>query len=408
MIFLVNTFITDKSGTGGQWERMGIKQDRGNLRNDNKFDILKYTLASWAKAYPWKKVIINAKLDNNYFSKEREKELENFVREEYSHVELHYSNERNVIQSDWEKTYELLDDDLIHYFCTHDHVFIDFSSDYFVNLINKVKLNHGDKYLTIALSHWSEFLRNAKWGGPNNTHSDFSPTVLNENYKLEGGFLSYDRKCFDSIHIISKNLYEDWFLKTRWDDALKIYPTNTFQSGHIELPRIEGVGITDLNFIRHRVFNVPTPMQKIIVPYKEIARHFDGYYYHGITNNQVPSLDIPIGFFEKNIKIRHGYSDRKEGWVNVNPMSEFYYAANKLGSDYKFTLQEIPMCWKDRISEIDINPNINEEEMIQYRLKSVLEMIYTSRNHDHLIEKQLETNILNEYLKIFGGYSIEI
>jgi hypothetical protein len=43
MVLLVNTFITNKSGTGGLWEALGVFQDRGNLTQDNKLDILKYT-----------------------------------------------------------------------------------------------------------------------------------------------------------------------------------------------------------------------------------------------------------------------------------------------------------------------------------------------------------------------------
>ena len=40
-------------------------------------------------------------------------------------------------------------------------------------------------------------------------------------------------------------------------------------------------------------------------------------------------------------------------------------------------------------------------EMIQYRLKSVLEMVYTSPNFNSYIDKELEEKILNEYLKLY-------
>jgi hypothetical protein len=118
-----------------------------------------------------------------------------------------------------------------------------------------------------------------------------------------------------------------------------------------------------------------------------------------------------LGFFEKNIKIRYGYNDRKEGWVNINPKSEYYYAYNKEGADYKFTLKELPLFWKSRISEIDSNPDIDEEETIQYRLKSILEMIYTNAHiypekYHQYIDPELETKILNEYLKQYPQYQI--
>jgi hypothetical protein len=44
--------------------------------------------------------------------------------------------------------------------------------------------------------------------------------------------------------------------------------------------------------------------------------------------------------------------------------------------------------------------------MIQHRLKSVLEMIYTSENHNPYIEPELETKVLNEYLKIFPQFNL--
>jgi len=405
MILLVNTFITKQSSTGGAWEAAGIKQDRGNLDSDNKLDVLKYALAGLAPIYPWKRAIIKIVLDDSYKTTNAEQELEEFVRKEFEGIELHYSNKRNVTQQDWIDTYELLkDDNLINCYCSHDHIFLDHSPEYLKEIISDIEQNYSDDYVTLSTSHWSEFIRNAK-AGPTNTHKDNPPQFYNINYKLEDNYVSYQGHCYDSIHIISKKLYEDFFLKTKWDDALFLFP-NRFASGHLELPRIDGVGITDLNFIRNKVLNVPTPKQRIIIPYRELSRHYDGYFYHGITNEQVPSINIPPGFFESDIKIRYGYDDRKEGWVNINPKSEHYYAADTSGADYKITLKEIPLSWKNRISQFDINPDIDEEEMIQYRLKTVLEMVYTSPNHNPFIDEELETKILNQYMKIFPEYSI--
>jgi hypothetical protein len=150
----------------------------------------------------------------------------------------------------------------------------------------------------------------------------------------------------------------------------------------------------------------PVPIHKTIVPFKEICRHFDGYQHiqPAITNNQCPAIDIPPGFFERDIKIRYGYDDYKEGWTNINPKNPNYYAYDKSGTDYKFTLEDLPLIWKHKISFIDSNPNINEEEMLQYRLKSILEMIYTS---DYFkIDNEVEEKILNEYLKTYPQYQI--
>jgi len=415
MVLLFNCFITNKSSTGGHWERLraqgeiGVTQDRGNLRTENKVDIAKYTLSSLSKFYPWKRAIIKIELDKDYYSEENEKNLEKFIREEFKGIDLIYSNKRNLIQQDWIDTYHLINDDLVHYCCNHDHVALNNSTKYIQQLIENVKINNKNEYITIAYSNWPEFTRSAKSGYID--HYEYIPKKLNEKYKLEKDYFSYEGYCYDSIHIISKKLYEDWFLKHKWDDSINLFPPNTFKSGHLELPRIDGVGIIDLGFIRNQIFKDPTPIQKIIIPYKELARHFDGHFYQGITNNQVPALDIPLGFFENNIKIRYGYDDYKEGWTNINPKNPYYYAYNKLGTDYKFTLEELPLFWKNKISEIDSNPDIDKKEIIQYRLKSILEMIYTDAHiyptkYHPYIDKELETNILNEYLKNYPEYQI--
>ena len=63
MVLVFNCFITNKSATGGQWERLGINYDRGNLNNPNKLEILKNSLSSYAVAYPSKRVILHIELD---------------------------------------------------------------------------------------------------------------------------------------------------------------------------------------------------------------------------------------------------------------------------------------------------------------------------------------------------------
>ena len=143
------------------------------------------------------------------------------------------------------------------------------------------------------------------------------------------------------------------------------------------------------------------------MPYKELFRHFDGYFHQFISCNQCPSLDIPPGFFENDIKIRYGYDDYKEGWVNINPKNPNYYAHDKSGIDYKFTLQDLPLVWKSRISTIDSNPSIDEEEMLQYRLKAALEMIYNSEYYNPYIDDEIKDKVLEYYMDSFPQYKLQ-
>ena len=66
------------------------------MRTENKIDIAKYTLASLAKFYPWKRAIIKIQLDKDYFSEEKEKDLKIFIEKEFKGVDLIYSNKRNL------------------------------------------------------------------------------------------------------------------------------------------------------------------------------------------------------------------------------------------------------------------------------------------------------------------------
>lgn len=399
MVLLFNVFITDKSSTGGQWESLGVSYDRGNLSKPNKLDILKYSLASYAVAYPWKRAIINIQLDEPYNSEENQIELKNFIYNEFKNIDLIFSNQRNLSQQDWINTYNLLNDDIIFYQCNHDHIFIDSSTQYLEELVN---LKHDYKEnLTILTSHFPEAIRTAKPGYID--HNEFSSSNLNLTYQLKDNHAYHESKVLDSLIIITKEIYHNWFLEGDW--SLIQVPKELFPSGQIELTRTEGTGLIGIGGIKD-ILKSSFIKQKIVIPYKELFRHFDGYWHQKISNNQCPAIDIPPGFFSSNIKIRYGYNDYKEGWVNINPKNEFYYAYDKNGTDYKFTLENLPLIWKNRISIIDSNPNIDEEELTQYYLKSVLEMIYTHPKYDQYLEDELKNNILNKYLESYPQYKL--
>lgn len=399
MVLLFNVFVTNKSATGGQWERLGVTYDRGNLDTPNKLDILKYSLASYAVAYPWKRVILNLELDPDYISLDRQQELKEFATQIFKDSEVFYSDRRNVHQQDWIKTYELINDDVIFYQCNHDHIFIDNSTSYLEELV-KLRKVYGEN-LTISTSHFPEAIRTAKGCYIDLFKGEIHPPKFTSDYKLNDNHIFRTTQVFDSLIIITKEIYKNWFLEGDWSQIQ--CPPELFRSGKLELARTEGTGVIGLAGIKELIKS-PLIKQILITPYKEIFRHFDGYGHQYITNNQCPAIDIPPGFFENDIKIRYGYNDYVQGWININPKNPNYYAYDKSGVDYKFTIEEIPLFWKDRISIIDSNPNIDEEEMIQYRLKSILEMIYTHPYYDPYIDKELEIKILNKYLEQYPGY----
>ena len=381
MVLIFNVYLTGTSGN----PYSGIT--RGILPSYSKLDITKYSLASLAVAYAWTKVIINVELDTNLYSEQDREELKSFVEKEFSGIELLYSNKRVVYQQEWKSLYKEINANLILLLCNHDHIFLDSNRECLEQIVNQ---KH-DKYATIVMSHWPENIRWAKSGYIE--LNETTPRQLNKDYSILDYGLSYKGACIDSLNIITKDLYYDWFFTGEWTE--------------VPLPRVDGIAgvYPSIINIRQRL-KIPLPEQTVIIPFKEQMRHFDGYMHQRISNNICPSLVIPEGFFDYNIKLRYGYEDRKEGWVNLNPKAENYRAADLNGVEDKITLEDLPLMWQNRVAEIDNSPYIIEEEMIQYRLKAVLEQIYSDFRYNPYIESKVEEEILNIYLKTYKNYKI--
>lgn len=382
MTLLYNVYITQSPGNV-----YCSQYPRGNLKSSTKLDIAKYSLASLSVAYPWANAIINVELDSTYTHKDREA-LEFYITDLFKNTKLYFSHKRCVLQSEWQSIYSTLAD-FIFYLGNHDHIFMDSNNEYLQTLVNEAKALSPDQYATIATSHWPELVRWAK-SGYIELH-ELNPRQLHKDYGLTNHYAKYKSINIDSLNIISKQLYYNWFFIGRWEG--------------VELPRTDGIGNHSLMSIRSQI-NKPLPEQTIIVPYKEQLRHFDGYMHQRIDNNTCPALDIPTGFFECDIKVRYGYSDYKSDWVNINPTTQNYYATDKSGTDYKILLEDIPLFWKNRISKIDINSDINKERMIQYRLQTVLKMIYSDSRYNPYIEDEIQTYILNKHLNNYDEYSL--
>ena len=57
------------------------------------------------------------------------------------------------IKAIWIKTYELLNDDLIWFYCNHHHIFMDSNSDYLKLVVDTMKTEK-EPYYTMHFSHW--------------------------------------------------------------------------------------------------------------------------------------------------------------------------------------------------------------------------------------------------------------
>lgn len=375
MILFLNVIFTEQPPISpfpnANLNRVYYNYDRGNLSNPDQIDIFKYSLASLAVAYPWSKVILKISLEDKYT--DRKTELQSFIESEFQDFDLVLEWKRNEIQQDWINTYNLLDDELIWFCCNHDHIFIDSSTEHLNHLTKHIQKAPEYPLTTIGFSHFSESIRMAKSG----LHL---PPKDPTSYKIEDRCVSVLSTVHDSIQIITKQVYYEWWCKYDLKGGF--------------FPRPESHWTISIGWI------APMPTVRLFIPTKELVRHFDGYGHSSIPNSQVPALDIPTGFFENDIKIRYGYKDRKEGWVNINPLSKEYYAENKTGTDYKLGIKSLPLFWKNKISTIDINPLAVEEDLLEGFTTSITDMIYTS--DDWEIDPEVVYKILNEYLKPYG------
>tara|TARA_R100000008_G_C3450463_1_gene99083 strand:+ start:64 stop:345 length:282 start_codon:yes stop_codon:yes gene_type:complete len=90
------------------------------------------------------------------------------------------------------------------------------------------------------------------------------------------------------------------------------------------------------------------------MPKREICAHYDGQ--PSLRPETHPPLFVPEGFFDNNVKVRYGFDDYVSGYVNVNPDAKKYsFEDNNTGTDIKKQIEELPLFWQDRISEVKKN-----------------------------------------------------
>ena len=58
------------------------------------------------------------------------------------------------------------------------------------------------------------------------------------------------------------------------------------------------------------------------------------------------------------------------------------------------------------ISKLDICDGIDEQELMQHRLLSVLNMIYSDNRYNEQIDVALKDKVLEQYLKTYDQYKL--
>lgn len=307
-------------------------QPRFHLRDENRVDIAKYSFASFAPLEPLvSQFIFNLEFADGHAG--QEKEMEDWLRGIFpaNKLVLNWFRCNNISQwKEFQKSISHIDDPIIFPTGNEDHVFVDSNITMMGHIIDALKNQMNFNASTLACS-WPETIR-ASFG---------------YNGIKQGSVIRYQLPTHDSMRILKREFF-DWYLEQNIDE----------------------------NFLFFRYENLcramSMPVNIMYAPTKEQFRHYDGYMHVGIGPERVPPIEIPPGFFNKELVIKYGFDERDNSCVNINPKSPTLYAQDGTGTDYRWTLEDIPAFWKPYIKDIIVAPNIDEIEMKKARNENMI------------------------------------
>lgn len=313
-----------------------IRNGNSIYKMSTKLDITKYTLSSY-KIFPWSHVIIKFDVANE---KDREPFLK-YAQELFPDAKI--IDHRSDNQKEYCKTIDdicKLDDEWIFFAPNNDHPMMVNDIEHINTILKKAdEYKKKYKFVSIIYTMFPEYNRV--------NHTDF--------YK--------DAKILEDSDVALISLKPNGFFISGLilhKDFMK-YLFCSKDLGNRRVTRIEDIQ------------DIKVKDQIVISPKKEICVHFDGHSNtYGlpteIAPDRVPPLFIPSGFFNNNIKIVYGYPRYREGWININPSAKYYSFQNKKNkTDLKIGMNDIPLFWRDRISEVDINPKADFIELNKRR-----------------------------------------
>ena len=342
MILYFDNYITDEPLRPGYYPALDeVRSGCRAYAMPAKLSISMYSLASYA-VLEWSDVIIKYELSdpskNEFF--------ENFILSLFPKAIIfrHRSDSQRKFRESVE-IIESLNDEWVFFTPNNDHPFIASGNSSLMSCLGKAKeFRERFKFVSIMYSHFTESINSVRRGiGMHELQSihreykildedDGTVTVLSPHGNLVG------------IQIVHRDLLRHWFC--------------TKDYGSTIIRRPDDIKSHD------------TPNQVIVIPKQPICAHFDGYTHSGISADLVPPLFIPSGFFEGKIRIAYGYPKYRDGWTNINPLCDRYsFSDTACGTDLKMTLDDIPLFWKGRIREIDINPGLDREKARRARDK---------------------------------------
>jgi len=357
MTLFFNVFITGNRHTGPN------RVDR--------VDLFKYALSSYATINRITDVIIYCQLDTQY--QHREQELRDFINNRFCHAtNVSYYNFSPDNQAKWQeallKSPCLNEDEITIYGGNDDHIFTDYTTEGLYEGIALMEKEPKDQITTLHFSSWPEAISTIHYNFPYTR-----PTNL---------YLRSEAWCELAMQVVNSTYFKHIFFNLNMGDNF-VRRTDTINSGGW-YPLLGG--------FKHPS-KVPHPKAVQFVPLREMGRHFDSYFHVGMPYSNCPPLTLPEGFFDSNIKINYG-PGRMLGYYNVNPLAQNYYlAGDPDGCDDKKMIEDLPVFWKDRVSEIQYNIGQHTRaELFEGRNKAHRDLITTP--HFRGYQKQTYEGVL--------------
>lgn len=316
-------FIPNNKNLGDIY--LAIRSTATVYHHVSKLQIVKYTLLSYS-AIPWDEIVLRVECEDE----DDREDFFIFLKQNFPTATV--VNKRSATVKEY---YEALLALQRHgnpwvFFCpNNDHPLVGAPSSFspLLELAEEVEPLYPEHFVSIMYSHFTETQIGVNPDQYNWLYNRAITAEIGETSTAH--IIQQDVFCCDSIQIY------------RLASLLSIFSQSTNQGRCIRLE--------DTGFLQSKKFR-----QIVINPKNEICRHFDSYVH---VNLPVPPLFIPPGFFESNIKIRYGYNTRLDGYVNVNPYEQYSYLGGV--ADVKSLLSELPVFWKNRVTSIDVNPELN-------------------------------------------------
>lgn len=314
MIVFYNVKITDVKMT---WPYQGTVYDRAAwFPVSNRFDIFKYCLASRAVMAPVVDKFIFY-IDLAEFATQQS-ELLAYMESIFPKDKLEVHWHRIERTRDWRAvTSQFADHELVWYEGNDDHIFIDYNLDV-VKAAQATLRADIDPNAVVYYSHWPEQMRMSM--------------ALQGQLTNDGNFVKFTWDTVDSIILMKGSRFKRYWLET--------------DCGEDNIYRSDSLGW-------QYGFKIPST---VYAPTRELVRHYDGYSHVGtLLGTIAPPLYVPEGFFEGNMRVRVGYTERKEGWQNLYAAAERLYSIDPNGHEARWCIEDIPLFWRDHISELDVN-----------------------------------------------------